>query len=1144
MALNTDEDSESPRHTGYSPQARHQQNGHFRKRSEPSDSPRETRLTDVPLLSQAEPPFSPSHSLREDSFTDRQSLLAGRATLSVEDAKPAKYKHPIPPFERYYMVFIFSLTATLLSADQNLLAPNLSTIADEFHMDAERRDQLLGGAISSGFFAVGAPSALLIGWLSDRMSRRWLLFIVVVLGEGPCLATFWVTRFWELLVVRIATGISLGGTMPLVFSLMADLFHESQRPTVAAGVQLALGLGLAMGQAIAAFAGAKIGWRWPFVIVAVPAILSALIMILTTREPKHGMAEEALAGRYASAKEFSYDERFTWAKLKLLLRTPVNWACITQGLFGSLPWGVLLTYFNDFLHTDKRLSLPHATWVILLWGLGGGIGVMGGGALGQVLYNRSQPAMPIFIGCCTMLGSLPMWWLINVRLDRLPIFLSYLAGFLGGVFSAPPGPNVRALLMAVNEPEARGVALAMQTVLDDVGKGMGPALVAALITAFHSRYTAFNIAIGCWVPCGIVLALASCTITRDAEAMQTRLRNRVALQPIPSSDPQEQFDPETAGIAGLGRMASGPEASRDSWEATDALSVGHLSLNEATAESATPSQATDPPSEPPTATEAPASSQSQSAGSSTSTVSVKPTRKQDPPKPCSLPTEPIDHAVRDALTNTKSRLTVLRYEEQVDSFVRDPHRYQMTFPIDLSGYQRLLAHRTAQYYGLDTSTVQDGEEQGKVLAVKTEQTKIPLVKLADIKTTDSLSTDDRNENTRVLIKKKSLDRTLRLPLPNGDPSRSGNNARSLREREQDYSRMRDRIFGGEGGPSGSNDKAMHRHGGPAPPQFPPQVPTGPVPPGSTFSSPEASHRGGGGGAHGSASRKAVFRNKEQDLQDPDYRRGIDRFGPRFTPSGFDTPAANRGMYQQSSYNNEFPELPAHLGQSPNSNEGIAGHGQPQQQGQYGGMQMGPEGHFMQAGHMGAPGQFGHMPMGPFLMPHGMHQHIHPGMQGMQIYPGSHPMAPFGMPMPPGAYSFMQPRPGQDGMQGMPFGPHGPAFPMYNFSPQMHMGQMGGMPMPMASQMQGMASAPHAPLPSGKPPGSGPQHGLGRRGSGPPPQHSRHLSRASSSSSQSTHTQQPVRPPDGNPPAPRPPNGAPPDAPPQVSKSSPSSSQRQ
>ena len=102
------------------------------------------------------------------------------------------------------------------------------------------------------------------------------------------------------------------------------------------------------------------------------------------------------------------------------------------------------------------------------------------------------------------------------------------------------------------------------------------------------------------------------------------------------------------------------------------------------------------------------------------------------------------------------------------------------------------------------------------------------------------------------------------------------------------------------------------------------------------------------------------------------------------------------------------------------------------------------------------------------------------------------MAPFGMPMPPGAYGFMQPRPGQEGM---PFGPNGPAFPMYNFSPQMHMGQMGGMHLGMGSPMQGMAAAPHAPLPSGKPPGGGPQHGLGRRGSGPPPNHSRHLSRS-------------------------------------------------
>ena len=93
--------------------------------------------------------------------------------------------------------------------------------------------------------------------------------------------------------------------------------------------------------------------------------------------------------------------------------------------------------------------------------------------------------------------------------------------------------------------------------------------------------------------------------------------------------------------------------------------------------------------------------------------------------------------------------------------------------------------------------------------------------------------------------------------------------RSLREREQDYGRLRDRIFSSEqGGPSNSS---RSERGGPGPQPFPASIPSGPMPPGAAFHSPDAGQRG-----QGLANRKAVFRNKEQDLQDPDYRRGIDR----------------------------------------------------------------------------------------------------------------------------------------------------------------------------------------------------------------------------------------------------------------------------
>ena len=62
-------------------------------------------------------------------------------------------------------------------------------------------------------------------------------------------------RYWQLLVVRILTGISVGGTFPLVFSLVGDLFFPHQRAGVAAGIQLATGAGFAAGQFIAGFVG-------------------------------------------------------------------------------------------------------------------------------------------------------------------------------------------------------------------------------------------------------------------------------------------------------------------------------------------------------------------------------------------------------------------------------------------------------------------------------------------------------------------------------------------------------------------------------------------------------------------------------------------------------------------------------------------------------------------------------------------------------------------------------------------------------------------------------------------------------------------------------------------------------------------------
>ena len=76
-----------------------------------------------------------------------------------------------------------------------------------------------------------------------------------------------------------------------------------------------------------------------------------------------------------------------------------------------------------------------------------------------------------------------MWWLTNADLLTTPLFFTLLLAVTGGMLSSTAGPLNKAMLLNVNEPETRGVALAWQTMTDDLGKGLGPALVAALISA-------------------------------------------------------------------------------------------------------------------------------------------------------------------------------------------------------------------------------------------------------------------------------------------------------------------------------------------------------------------------------------------------------------------------------------------------------------------------------------------------------------------------------------------------------------------------------------------------------------------------------------------------------------------------------------
>jgi MFS family permease len=178
-----------------------------------------------------------------------------------------------------YAVILLAIISFFLFADQNLMAPNLTQIGNEFGFTPEERDVKLGGNISLIFWVLGGMITLGIGYFADLISRKKLFIWVIILGEIPCLLTGFAQNYDQLFWLRALTGIAIGGALPLTYSFIGDYFSNKNRAAAAGYIGLAQGLGIAIGQLLAGAVGPTMGWRIPFIIVAIPNFFLILLFL-------------------------------------------------------------------------------------------------------------------------------------------------------------------------------------------------------------------------------------------------------------------------------------------------------------------------------------------------------------------------------------------------------------------------------------------------------------------------------------------------------------------------------------------------------------------------------------------------------------------------------------------------------------------------------------------------------------------------------------------------------------------------------------------------------------------------------------------------------------------------------------------------
>ncbi len=431
-------------------------------------------------------------------------------------------------YRKIASIVLLVLMATFLMADQNLLPPNYQQIMAEFGIGEAQM-----GLVSTIFVTTSALITVIWGFLADVGKRKRLLVIGVLLGEIPCFLTAYVQNYWQLLALRLFTGIGIGSIIPIGYSLIADMFQRERRGRGYAYIDTAFGFGTLFGMIVA---GLTAGWRLPFIIASVPNFIFAPLFYIVAEEPKRGSGEREL--KEVLEKGYEYEYRISMEAIKRSLKTKTNILIFTQGVIGTVPWGVLMYWLISFFMVTRGMDKTTATFVLLLVGLSTVIGTLIGGIVGDYFERKQRGGRAVLTGLAIFIGMIVT---IAIILYPLPSHLSILDwaflalySFLLIQFVTYADPNVRAIISQVNPPEDRATVFGLFNILDNVGKAIGPLFGGFLIEFLkdigYAKPAAYEytMIIGSlfWIPCALVWIWLRWTYPEDRDRISELLRKR------------------------------------------------------------------------------------------------------------------------------------------------------------------------------------------------------------------------------------------------------------------------------------------------------------------------------------------------------------------------------------------------------------------------------------------------------------------------------------------------------------------------------------------------------------------------------------------------------------------------------------------
>lgn len=388
--------------------------------------------------------------------------------------------------------------------DRFIVSAVLESIKGQFTL-TDSQTGFISMAFMLGYF-VTSP---FFGYLGDRLSRKWLIAVGILVWSLGTVLTGYATDYGHLIACRILVGVGEASYATMSPGLISDSFAPAQRNNALTIFYVAIPLGAAFGTLFGSWAGAHHGWPYAFIWAGLPGLLLAF-SLLPFREPLRGESE-GKAGLPEFATKPSVKDIFGLFKIPSYNLVVGGYIAYTFAMGAYVHWGQ--AFLQRIHHLPQQTAGNFFGGVMVVAGL---VGTFLGGFAATAWQKRNSAGYAFTLGL-SVLVAVPLAFLFATLSSANHVMVCMAVAMFCLFLSTGPVNTVIIEAVPVNlRASAMALSIFMIHLFGDV---WSPFVVGAVSDRLGSLAYGLMILPGALLLCAVLwLALA---------ARIVRLRRRV-----------------------------------------------------------------------------------------------------------------------------------------------------------------------------------------------------------------------------------------------------------------------------------------------------------------------------------------------------------------------------------------------------------------------------------------------------------------------------------------------------------------------------------------------------------------------------------------------------------------------------------------